>query len=115
MNTSSDVLSGSQTLIRKVVAIIFSMSLFSLFLYFVGSINAFTEDNLLLLLAVTSFSSAAVIVSVGIQFLIVLFAFASKKKVFWNYFFLDTAFGTLSGFILLFVSFVRVLQAGLAF
>jgi hypothetical protein len=115
MNSTSDILSGSQILIRKIVLVIFLMSLFSLFLYVVGSLKEFTDENLLLLLSITSFSSAAVLVSIGIQALIVLFAFLSGKKVFWTYFFMDILLGTLAGGILFVVSFVRVLQAGLAF
>ena len=115
MNSASDILSGSQTLIRRTVAVIFLTSLFSLLLYVLGSVSEFTDGNLLLLLSVAGFSSAAVLLSIGIHFLIVLFALLSRKKVFWKYFFLDMAFGSLSALILFVVSFVRVLEAGLAF
>ncbi len=115
MNSTSDVLSGSQTLMRRVVLVIFIMGIFSLFLYAVGSARDFTEDNLLLLLSVTGFASAAVLISVGVQFLIIIFAFLSKKRIFWNYFISDLVLGTLSAGILFIVSFVRVLQAGLSF
>ncbi len=115
MNASSDVLSGSQSLIRAIVAAVFLLSLFSLFLYVTGSLGGFTEENLMLLLSVASFSSAAVLVSVGLQALIVLFALMSQKKVFWKYFFADIAFASLSAGVLYLVSLVRVLQAGLSF
>jgi hypothetical protein len=114
MHAASPLISGSQELVRKLAASLFAASLFTLTVYFAGTLNAFSDDSLALLLNFTGYGSAAVIVSAGIHALVVLFAFLTGKQARWRLFLGNLLLGFASGIVLLFASFVLVVHGGLS-